>query len=48
MLIFLQHRQEKLLKISNAVDYANAEQPTHLVNRINQEALQEFMQVLAV
>ncbi|OEL36929.1 WASH complex subunit strumpellin-like protein [Dichanthelium oligosanthes] len=39
-------QQEILLKISTAMDYVNAEQPTHLVNRINQEALQEFMQGL--
>ncbi|XP_022684401.1 WASH complex subunit 5 isoform X2 [Setaria italica] len=36
---------EILLKISTAVDYVNAEQPTHPVNRINQEALQELMQM---
>nr|CAB3484388.1 unnamed protein product [Digitaria exilis] len=37
---------EILLKISTVVNHVNAEQPTHLVNRINQEALQELMQVL--
>ncbi|KAF8715433.1 hypothetical protein HU200_027082 [Digitaria exilis] len=36
---------EILLKISTAVNHVNAEQPTHLVNRINQEALQELMQM---
>ncbi|CAN6248421.1 unnamed protein product [Urochloa humidicola] len=36
---------EILLETSTDVDYVNTEQHTHLINRINHEALQELMQM---
>lgn len=48
MLIFLQNWQGILIKIFTAVDCINGGQPTHLVNRISQEALQQLMQVLDI